>query len=143
MTIITLTTDLGTKDNYVAAIKGSILSQLEEVKIIDVSHQVDPFNIQQAAYILRNCYKDFPIGTIHIIGVDDELSMNNEHVAVEIHGHYFVGSDNGLFSILLNEMKADNILEEATISGYKIISKKVMKEKSGWRTMVLIEYKLS
>ena len=110
MTIITLTSDLGTKDSYLASVKGSIYSQLETAKVIDITNEISPFNIQQAAYVVRNCFKDFPPGTIHIISVDDELSLKNEHLAVKADGHYFIGSDNGLFSLLLSEMKAERIV---------------------------------
>ncbi|MEC9208792.1 MAG: SAM-dependent chlorinase/fluorinase, partial [Bacteroidota bacterium] len=91
MGIITLTTDLGTRDSYLASVKGAIYSQLEDVKIVDISNHIEPFNIQQAAYVLRNCFKDFAVGTVHIISVDDELSITNEHLAVKADGHYFVG----------------------------------------------------
>ncbi len=110
MGIITLTTDLGTKDNYLASVKGSIYSQLEDIKIVDISNTIEPFNIQQAAYVIRNCFKDFAEGTVHIISVDDELSIQHEHIAVKAHGHYFIGADNGLFSILFNEIKPDKIV---------------------------------
>ena len=110
MAIITLTSDLGTKDSYLASVKGSIYSQLETTKVIDITNEISPFNIQQAAYVVRNCFKDFPHGTIHIISVDDELSLKNEHLAVKAEGHYFIGSDNGLFSLLLSEMKAERIV---------------------------------
>ena len=56
MAIITLTTDLGTTDSYLASVKGAIYSQLEDVEIVDISNHIEPFNIQQAAYILRNCF---------------------------------------------------------------------------------------
>ena len=111
MRIITLTTDLGTKDSYLASVKGSIYSQLKEVNIIDISHDIDPFNIQQAAYILRNCFTDFPIGTVHLISIDDELAINKEHVAVKANDHYFVGADNGFFSLLFNEVKPEKIVK--------------------------------
>ena len=101
MAIITLTTDLGTKDSYLASVKGSIYSQLDDAKIIDITNDITAFNIPQAAFVLRNCYKDFPVGSIHIISVDDELSIENEHLAVKANGHYFIGTDNGLFSLLL------------------------------------------
>ena len=65
-----------------------------DVTIVDISNTVQPFNIQEAAFILRNCFKDFPINTIHIISIDDELNINNEHLAVKAEGHYFIGSDN-------------------------------------------------
>ena len=111
MAIITLTTDLGNKDHYVASLKALILSENPDATIIDISHNIEPFNIQQASYILRNCYQNFPKGSIHIIGVDDELSLNNEHVAVELNGHFFIGADNGLFSLLINEVRPDKIVQ--------------------------------
>ena len=111
MTIITLTTDLGTSDSHLASLKGSIYSQLENVKIIDISNNIEPFNILEAAYVLRNCFKDFPRGTVHIVSVDDELSITNEHLAIEAHGHYFIGADNGFFSLILNEIKPDKIVQ--------------------------------
>ncbi|MDA0890104.1 MAG: SAM-dependent chlorinase/fluorinase [Bacteroidetes bacterium] len=111
MAIITLTTDLGTTDSYLASVKGAIYSQLEDVEIVDISNYIEPFNIQQAAYILRNCFKDFPVGTVHIISVDDELSITSEHLAVKVNGHYFVGADNGLFSLLFNEVKPEKIVK--------------------------------
>ncbi len=110
MTIITLTSDLGSKDSYLASIKGRIYSELESAKIVDITNDITPFNIQQAAYVLRNCFKDFPQGTIHIISIDDELTNKNEHLAVKANGHYFIGTDNGLFSLLLNEIKAEKIV---------------------------------
>ena len=74
MAIITLTTDFGQKDHFVGAIKGTILSNLPEVDIVDISHKISPFHIQECAYILKNVYSAFPKGTVHIIGVDSELS---------------------------------------------------------------------
>ena len=110
MSIITLTTDLGTKDGYLASVKGSIYKQLNDIRIIDITNEISPFNIHEAAYILRNCYKDFPKGTVHIISVDEELGLDNEHIAVKSEGHYFIGADNGFFSLLLNEIKAEKIV---------------------------------
>lgn len=111
MSIITLTTDLGNKDSYLATVKASIYSQISDVKIIDISNNISPFNIYEAAFILKNCYKDFPDGTIHIISVDDEISVRNEHVAIKVNNQYFIGSDNGLFTLFLNEMKAEKIVK--------------------------------
>ena len=109
MKLITLTSDLGTKDSYLASIKGAIYSELENVNIIDINNNIPPFDILSAAYVLRNCYKDFPIGTIHIISIDDELTISNEHLAVFSNGHYFLGADNGFFSLLFNEKKPELI----------------------------------
>ena len=111
MAIITLTTDLGTNDSYLASVKGSIYNQINDAKIVDISNDITAFNIPQAAFVLRNCYKDFPLGSIHIVSVDDELNIENEHLAVKANGHYFIASDNGLFSLLLTEMKAEKIIQ--------------------------------
>lgn len=111
MAIITLTTDFGIKDHFVGAIKGSIYSELKDIKIVDISHYVNPFNIQEAAYIVQNAYKSFPKGTIHIIGVDSELTPENKHIAVLLDNHYFIGADNGILSILIAEFNPEKIVE--------------------------------
>ena len=110
MSLITLTTDLGTKDSYLATVKGSIYNQLENIKIIDITNNVSPFNIHEAAFVLKNCYKDFPKNTIHIVSVDDEISVNNEHLAIYINDQYFIGPDNGLFALLFDEVKPEKIV---------------------------------
>ena len=110
MSIITIISDLGYKDHYLPSLKANILSQIENINIVDITHDIDHFNILQGALILKNCFKDFPKDTVHIISIDDELSINNDHVAVYAHGHYFVGADNGFFSILLDDFKPDKIV---------------------------------
>ncbi|MCX2679330.1 SAM-dependent chlorinase/fluorinase [Galbibacter sp. EGI 63066] len=111
MAIITLTTDFGERDHFVGAIKGFILSEIEDANIVDISHLVSPFNIVEAAYIIGNAYKTFPKGSIHIIGVDSELTPVNKHVAVAIDGHFFIGADNGILSFLANEVNPEKIVE--------------------------------
>ena len=102
MAIITLTSDLGLKDYYVSALKGAIISQLPEITLIDISHQIPTYNIQDAAYILKNSYPGFPKGSIHIIGVKAEYTLQSPHVIVFAGGHYFIAADNGIFSLLLD-----------------------------------------
>ncbi|MEM9075544.1 MAG: SAM-dependent chlorinase/fluorinase [Bacteroidota bacterium] len=111
MAIITLTTDFGLKDHFVGAIKGTILSHISDVDIVDISHFISPFNIQECAYILKNCYHHFPKGTIHIVGVDSEISPENEHIVVEAEGHFFIGANNGIISMVASEIKIDSIME--------------------------------
>ncbi len=113
MPIITLTTDLGTVDHYVSAVKATILRQLDNAKIIDISHDIPSFNIIHAAFVLKNVYQEFPNGSIHIIGVNAETNEDNSHLAVYANGHYFVGTDNGIFSLLL-DLKPDKIIEITT-----------------------------
>jgi S-adenosyl-L-methionine hydrolase (adenosine-forming) len=111
MSFITLTTDFGTKDHFVGAVKGAIYSELENAKIVDITHEISPFNITETAYILKNSYKSFPEGTIHIIGVDSELSDSNKHIALELDNHFFVCPDNGLISMIASEINPTKIVE--------------------------------
>ena len=110
MSIVTLTTDFGNKDYSVAAVKGAILSTFKNPKIIDISHQIEPYNVTQAAYVLKNAYKNFPQGSIHIVGVESERTPENGHIAMYFDGHYFIGADNGIFTMIKGEIKADKIV---------------------------------
>src|SRR3546814_710860 len=106
MAIITLTTDLGHRDFYQSAVKGAILSKLPEVKIVDISHQIAPFNVAQAAYVARNACRFFPPGTVHVLGVDAHYQTNPRYLAL-FHGEqYFIVPDNGIFSLMFEETPA-------------------------------------
>lgn len=111
MAIITLTTDFGLKDHFVGAIKGTIYSELEDAKIVDISHAINPFNIQECAYILKNSYHTFPKGSIHIVGVDSEPTVENQHIAVYVDGHYFIGANNGVVSLITSEIQPEKVFE--------------------------------
>lgn len=111
MAIITLTTDFGTKDHFVAALKGTILKELSNASIVDISHEISPFNIQECAYILKNSYRAFPKGTIHIVGLDAEQSSENEHIIVFADGHYFISANNGVISLITKEVSPDAVFE--------------------------------
>lgn len=103
MAIITLTSDWGTSDYYLAAVKGTILSHLPDAKIIDISHHIKQFDLEGAAFTIRNCYHNFPVGTIHIVAINTEESIEHPHVAMQYKGHYFIGTDNGIFSMIFGE----------------------------------------
>lgn len=111
MAIITLTTDFGLKDHFVGVLKGSIYSELPDAKIVDISHDVAPFNIQECAYILKNSYNSFPKGSIHIVGVDSEATQENQHLVVLINGHYFVSANTGVIGLITSEIKPDKVVE--------------------------------
>ena len=111
MAIITLTTDFGEKDHFAGAIKGAIYSELSDTKIVDISHSVSPFNISEAAYIILNAYSSFPKGTIHIIGIDSELSPENKHIAIKLDDHYFICANNGIMSMICAEIAPEKIVE--------------------------------
>lgn len=104
MTVITLTSDWGLKDHYLAVIKGNILSQVPDAEIIDITHEIPPFNLRQASFILRNAYKSFPEGTIHIIALNTIETKDQSHMVAYIEGQYFIGTDNGIFSLIFDRM---------------------------------------
>jgi S-adenosylmethionine hydrolase len=103
MAIITLTSDWGLKDYYAGAVKGAILKLLPDARIVDISHQIPAFDLSQAAFIIRNSYPNFPDGTIHILAVNTEAAVDTPHTLVFHRGHYFIGADNGIFSLLFDE----------------------------------------
>jgi len=110
MSIITLTSDMGLQDHYVGALKGFILKHCSTANLIDISHSVQPFNILQAAFFIRNCINDFPDGTIHLIAVNSEPVINfgrpedGKFPSIMLFkGQYFVSTDNGFFSLLLKD----------------------------------------
>lgn len=111
MAIITLTTDFGIKDHFAAAIKGAIFTEFPNVNIVDISHNVSPFNVPEAAYIIQNAYGSFPKGTIHVIGIDSELNPENKHIAVELDDHYFICANNGIMSMICSNIAPKKIVE--------------------------------
>ena len=111
MSIITLITDFGNKDHFVAKMKGIIYSKYSDAKIVDISHNVSPFNIMEAAYILESSYKSFPENTVHIIDVDSEKTKENKHILIYLDNHLFVSNDNGVLSILAQNINPQKIYE--------------------------------
>lgn len=104
MSIVTLTSDFGAQDYYVALLKGAILSRQNPIQLIDITHNVKNYNIVQAAFIFKNAWQSFPEGTIHILSIND---FDNEHqgfLAIKHAGHYFIGPDNGLFWLVFEKM---------------------------------------
>ncbi|MEO6176264.1 MAG: SAM-dependent chlorinase/fluorinase [Flavobacterium circumlabens] len=110
MSIITLTTDYGLKDHFVGSLKGKILSEFAEAVIIDISHDVDPFNTAEASYLIGASYLSFPKGTVHLIGVDIERNKENQHIAMEWNDHYFICADNGILSMLTQKIVPQKIV---------------------------------
>src|SRR3954466_3213334 len=101
MAVITFTSDFGWRDHYVAAVKARVLAFNQNIRIIDITHEIEPHNIIQTSYILKNVFRDFPIGTVHLVGVNswdnrDETKL----IALRLEEHYFVGFVNGLFSLI-------------------------------------------
>jgi len=111
MKIITLTSDMGHRDYYVGVLKGSIYKRVPDVNLVDISHEVSPFNILEASYHLRSSIADFPDETIHLIAVNSEPNINinqpssNDEwpMVMRYMNQYFVGIDNGIFSLILRD----------------------------------------
>ena len=111
MSIITLTTDFGIKDHFAGTVKGALLSEINEAEVVDISHNISPFSILEAAYVIQNAYKSFPNGSIHIIGVDSEISEENKHIVVQLNDHYFICANNGIMSMICSEINPQKIVE--------------------------------
>ena len=125
MSIITLTTDFGHKDYFVSATKAALLQEATDSTVLGISHDISPFNHTEAAYILKNAYHNFPKGSIHIVGVDSELSPENNHIVMAYDGHYFIGANNGIFALLLEEKKYEKLVEinihNAVLSSFPVL----------------------
>ncbi|MGH1517397.1 SAM hydrolase/SAM-dependent halogenase family protein [Chryseobacterium sp. JK1] len=111
MSIITLTSDFGNLDYRVAAVKGKILSLNPEVNIIDITHDIQAFNLIQTSYIVRNAYKYFPKGSIHILSVDSFYHKSRRNILYKADGSYFLAADNGLMSLIFFDIKPEAIYE--------------------------------
>jgi S-adenosylmethionine hydrolase len=98
--IITLLTDFGTKDHYVASMKGVILNINPRCLFIDITHQVSPHDIREGAFILANAYSHFPRGTIHLAVVDPGVGGARKPLLLVTQNYFFVGPDNGLFTMI-------------------------------------------
>ncbi len=104
MAIITFMSDFGHRDHYVAAVKAKILSYSHNLKIVDITHQIEPFNTMHGAYVLRSVFRDFPKGTVHLISVNTPTGKEDRLIAMKQEDHFFVGSDNGILSLLSDKI---------------------------------------
>ena len=98
--IVTLTTDFGTKDHYVGVMKGVILGICPEARIVDVSHEVQPFESQEGAFVISQAYPYFPEKTVHVAVVDPGVGSARRPILVEAAGQYFIGPDNGVLAMV-------------------------------------------
>jgi S-adenosyl-L-methionine hydrolase (adenosine-forming) len=98
--LITLLTDFGTADYFVGAMKGVILSINRDARIVDITHEIPPQDIEAGAFNLMAAYESFPEGTVHVAVVDPGVGSNRRPILVSAGGQFFVGPDNGLFSYI-------------------------------------------
>ncbi|MBK8517936.1 MAG: SAM-dependent chlorinase/fluorinase [Saprospiraceae bacterium] len=109
MQIVSLTTDYGTKDYYVAELKASILLGKNDFSILDISHQIDRYDIIQAAFYLNNTIKSFPDGTIHIVAVNCNYKRKSRYICFKKNEQYFIGPDNGVYSLIFDDLESTDV----------------------------------
>ena len=109
MNIVTLTTDFGTQDFYVGALKGALLKRHPDLHLVDISHHIPPFDIVQGAFVVQHCWSEFPEGTIHLIGVNCVYDAGYRFVAAFRQGHYFLAPDNGLLALLFDDLTPNDL----------------------------------
>lgn len=104
MPLLTLTSDIGSQDFLMGAIKGQLLQYNKDFNLVDITHNLSPFNYPQAAYVCRNAIKNFPAGTFHLILVN-LFEEKPQHLLLALHnGHYIACADNGLLTMILEEV---------------------------------------
>ena len=113
--LLTLTTDYGRQDFHLPRLKAHLLSAVRPLQIVDISHEIPPFNITRAAFIFKRVWSHYPEGTIHLISVNDYYAPRSRFLAIRHERQYFIGPDNGIFSLIFGR------LPDATyvIDGYK------------------------
>lgn len=113
---ITLTTDFGTEDGYVGAVKGVIKRINPEANVVDITHRIEPFDVLAAAFALNNFYGYFPPGSIHLVVVDPGVGSERQPLLIQSEEFFFVGPDNGVFSFVYQR---DRIKEIVVLSNKK------------------------
>ena len=109
MAVITFLSDFGTQDHYVASVRAAILSRSPNQPITDITHNIRPYDISHAANVIKHVYKEFPEQTVHLVAVDSMTEKCNL-IAIALDGHYFVGYDSGIFS-LISDKQPDQVVE--------------------------------
>lgn len=108
MGVIALLTDYGLKDPYVARLKGKLLTLDSSLEYVDISHEVDKFHLPQAAYLLGNVWRDFPEGSVFLVGVEHPYEFSN-YIICESENRFFIAPNNGLLSLLRNNSRSNSI----------------------------------
>ncbi|MGB0429821.1 MAG: SAM hydrolase/SAM-dependent halogenase family protein [Bacteroidia bacterium] len=100
MPIATLISDLGNNDYQIPAVKGALLAANPNLNVVDITHNIKPFHFVDAAYILTNCFRDFPDGTFHLIGIEGDFSKKKEWIVAKLENHFFFTKNTGILSII-------------------------------------------
>lgn len=111
MTVISLITDFGQKDNFLGVMKGVILSINPHAKIVDICHEVKPHDISGAAFLLKSSFKYFPKGSLHLVVVDPGVGSERKKLLVKTRDYFFIAPDNGVLSPALKDQASLKIIE--------------------------------
>lgn len=103
MALVTFLSDFGDRDFYVPAVKAKMLSINPQLGIVDLSHQIETFDLAHAAFILRATFRDFPKGTVHLVAVNTSGTMTEGYIGVKLEEHVFIGPNNGILSLLADQ----------------------------------------
>jgi S-adenosylmethionine hydrolase len=103
MSIVTLTTDFGTQDFYAGALKGALLRHHSGLQLVDITHDIKPYNIVEGAFALAQAWPEFPEGSIHLLAVNAVYGEGHRFAIVRHSGHYFLAPDNGLLTLLFDK----------------------------------------
>ena len=121
--MITLTTDFGAADHFVGAMKGVILGIAPRARIVDITHEITPYEVNEAAFVIAQAWRYFPKRTIHVVVVDPGVGSARRAILAEAGGHYFIAPDNGVLSMIYDAVPH----KVRIISNTKLISKHVSR----------------
>lgn len=133
MSIITLTTDFGLRDYYLAALKGSLITSNPDERLVDVTHEIGSHDIVKAAFVIKNIKHTFPKGTIHLIYVKNH-EANQQLIIFQKDAQYFIGPNNGLFSLVFDEISEPKYSIERPndeIAPFRLIAENIRALRSG------------
>jgi S-adenosylmethionine hydrolase len=132
MPIVTLTTDFGTHDFYAGALKGALLRRSPGLVLVDISHDIKPFDIVQGAFMVQHAWPEFPEGTIHILGVNCVYDKQQRFLVARRHGHFFVAPDNGLLTLLFPDWPEPDVRVLETLPDAEFPSKTAFAEATAY-----------
>ncbi|MDX5319534.1 MAG: SAM-dependent chlorinase/fluorinase [Bacteroidota bacterium] len=103
MALVTFLSDFGEKDFYVPAVKAKMLAINPQLSIVDISHAVEAYDLEHAAFLLRSTFREFPKGTVHLVGINTTGAMTQGYIGAKLEDHIFIGPNNGIFSLLADQ----------------------------------------
>jgi S-adenosyl-L-methionine hydrolase (adenosine-forming) len=136
MQIITLTTDFGQKDWYAGALKGALLHAVPSAQLVDISHQIDPFDIVQGGLALQNTWHEFPAGTLHCVAVNCAYDAAPQFVLAAHGDHFFMAPNNGVLSLFLGQLPVEQtrlLSENETVAQHFAVKAIYAKALAQWQ----------